>query len=213
MPELRAIAPPSRKELLRGLAARLGDAAPGWQPLAEGILGASPRRIDFVGLQPGDRLTAVLVGDAEEDLELIARGLAESDWLTRRVPDWLQLSRDLVIRPDVATQAVLLCPAFRSEAVVAARAVGERLRLATYRWVRSGTASEPLIELLLADPGDPLEEDDPLPLEPVAVPAAAPARQDPARTPPGGAPESEAFRSGLRDEDLGLTPEELSELE
>ena len=122
LPEMRLLTPPPREELLRSLGQRLGDVAPGWQPLASGILGADAR-IDFVGIQPGGRLTAVLVGRADEDLALVARGLAQAAWLDARIPDWLQLSRDLAVRPDLPAQVVLLCPAFRPEAMAAARSV------------------------------------------------------------------------------------------
>jgi hypothetical protein len=203
LPDLRLLTPPARDELLRGLAARLGDVAPGWRPLAEGILGADAR-IDFVGTQPGGRLTAVLVGAAGDDLVLVARGIAQTDWLEARIPDWLQLSRELAVRPDLAVQAILLCTGFRPEALAASRALGDRLRLATYRWVRSATASEPLLEILASD--EPDEDDDELVFEPVEVPAP---RSTTART----APAPESFRTGLSDEDLGLTPEELSEFD
>jgi hypothetical protein len=168
------------------------------------ILGADAR-IDFVGVQPGGRLTAGLVGDAGQDLALVARGIAQTEWLEVRIPDWLQLSHHLAVRPDLAVQAILLCPGFRPEALTAARALGERLRLATYRWVRSATSTEPLLEILASDEPDAAEEGDELAFEPVQVPAPrATARA--AATP-------ESFRTGLSDEDLGLTPEELSEFD
>jgi len=221
LPEMRLTSPPPRAELLQGLALRLGDAAPGWRPLAENILGAGSR-IDFVGLAPGGRLTAVLVGNAHEDLELVARGVAQRDWLSARIPDWLQLSTDLAIRPDLDVQAVLLCPAFRPEAIAAARALGDGLRLATYRWVQSSGRAEPLIEILMApDNDDSSDAWDPV-FEPVAVPtprrARAAAPTTPAQSPSQPGPKQrdaqpESFRTGLSDEDLGLTAEELAELE
>ncbi len=210
LPDLRLLPPPPRDELLRGLATRLGDAAPGWSPLAENILGADAR-IDFVGVQPGGRLTAVLVGGPDEDLALIARGVAQSEWLEARIPDWLQLSRTLAVRPDLAVQAVLLCTSFRPEALAAARALGDRLRLATYRWVRSTSATEPLVEILIGDQPEAFDANvEDLVFEPVEVPSPAQSARSAARA---SAPASEAFRTGLSDEDLGLTPEELSEFD
>jgi hypothetical protein len=210
LPDLRLLTPPPRDELLSGLRARLGDAAPGWRGLAEDILGASAR-IDFVGVQPGGRLTAVLVGSAGEDLALVARGLAQSEWLEARIPDWMQLSRDLAIRPDLAVQAVLLCTGFRPEAQAAAHALGDRVRLATYRWVRSQTTAEPLIEILLDDTS---LDDDELAFEPVQVPSPPqPSRGGDTAVARAPEPDPEDFRTDLSDEDLGLSPEELSEFD
>ena len=61
MGELRLAAAPPHRELLRLLGARLGSIVPGWQPLAEDVLGADAT-IDLVGADPSGCAVAVLIG-------------------------------------------------------------------------------------------------------------------------------------------------------
>jgi hypothetical protein len=189
VPELAYVAPPPRPELRRLLRERLRDVAPRLHILAEGLLGAgSP--IDFVGAEPGGRATLILVGGAGEDLELVARALAQREWVGARLRDWLQLAPGLDLRPEAGVALVLLCPSFRAESIAAARAMGpETARLATYRCLRNGTGVGVLVEWL-----HPIPE--------AATRAQAPAGR-----------ESAPFRTGLSDADLGLTAEELRDFE
>lgn len=190
MSDLRLIAAPPRPELQPHLRHRIRDAVPGWRPLAEDVLGADTR-IDFVGVEPGGRLVIVLVGEHDEDLELVARGLAQRAWLEPRVIDWLKLAPELDLRPEAGVAVVLLCPAYRPEALAAARALGpDAMGLATYRFIRNGNAAEPVVERLLPPENEP-----------------GPARQ----LPPTPAPP--AFRTGISEADLDLTDEERSEFE
>jgi hypothetical protein len=187
MAELSTAPPPPRPQLLRDLRARLGDAAPGLRVVAEGVLGEGAP-IDFVGLDPDGRVVLVLVGGAGEDLELVARGLAQRAWLEPRLRDWLQLAPDLGLRPEAGVRLVLLCPDFGPESRAAARALGEAAPLlATYRCVRNGGSVEPLVEAL--------------------QPRPAQAR------PPASAAGAIAFRSGLSDADLDVGPDERREFE
>lgn len=188
MGELRLTAAPPRRELLRLLGARLGSIVPGWQLLAEDVLGADAT-IDLVGADSGGCAVAVLIGATEEDLELVGRGLAQRAWLVSRVRDWLQLAPGLPLRPEAGVQAVLLSPSFRPEAVAAARAAAPPLVLATIRFLRDGATLEPLIERV--DAAAPIER-----------PTAAPRPISPA-----------PFRTGLTDEDLDLTHDEQAEFE
>ena len=98
--------------------------------------------------------------------------------------------------------------AARITAETAARAVGERLRLATYRWAQGPGGAEPLIEVLARDT-EVADDDEGGAFEPVAVPS--PQARRPARA--SGTDTAESFRSGLQDDDLGLSPEELAEFE
>lgn len=191
MPDLSPAPPPPRPQLLRDLRARLDGAAPGLRVVAEGVLGEG-FPIDFVALEPDGRVALVLVGDAGEDLELVARGLAQRAWLEPRLRDWLQLAPQLGLRPEAGVRLVLLCPDFGPESRAAARALGDAAPLlATYRCVRNGGSVEPLVEALPAPAG--------LPEAPGRPPA------------PGGAPV--AFRSGLSDAELDLSPDERREFE
>jgi hypothetical protein len=198
LPELSLAPPPPRPELLRQLRARLSDAAPGLRVLAEGVLGEEAR-IDFVGSLPDGRAALVLVGEAGDDLRLVARGLAQRAWLEPRLRDWLKLAPSLGLRPELGAQVVLLCPAFGAESRAAARALGALAPLlATYRCVRDGHGVDPLVE-------------------PLAEPAAA--CEPPAGRPPASAerraeaPTLPPFRTGLSDAELELTPEERREFE
>ncbi|MDH3519417.1 MAG: hypothetical protein OEM49_03095 [Myxococcales bacterium] len=190
MSELRLAAAPPRSEGLRLLRSRIADVVPGWQALAEDVLGADAR-IDLVGSEPNGGTVLVLVGEAGQDLELIGRGLAQHAWVTPRVADWLQLAPDLPLRAEAGVRVVLLCPAFRPEAVAALGAMQQPcpLLLGTLRFLRNAAGVEPLIE----------------PLERVAAPTET---QDVRRL-VAIAP----FRTGLTDDDLALSSEEHAEFE
>lgn len=186
MPELTFTAPPPRADLLRQLRLRLTDSLPGLRVVAQDLLGADSR-IDFVGVEPSGRTVLVLVGAAGGDLELLTRGLAQRAWAEARLGDWLQLAPELGLRPEAGIRLLLLCPAFRPECQAAAAALGEHApALRVYHCLRNGAGVAVLVE---PDPG-----------------SAAPA--------PPAQPETaaaSAFRTGLTDADLGLTPEEHRE--
>jgi hypothetical protein len=188
LPDVRLIAPPARGDLLNGIRARLGHAVPGARVLAEAVLGAEAR-IDFVAVEPGGRVAIVLVGEHDEDLALIARGLAQRAWVAARVADWRQLAPESGIARDAPVRAVVLCPAFGAEARSALAALGpETLAAVTYRCVANGAGSEVLLEHV--ESAAPTGSDDPAPRE-----------------------RRSQFRTRLSDADLGLTAEEQREFE
>jgi hypothetical protein len=155
--------------------------------LAEDVLGAEAP-IDFVAIDPSGRVVLLLVGDEGDDLELVARGLAQRAWVEPRLRDWLQLAPSLGIRPEAGVRVVLLSPSFRAETLAAARALGpEAPVLAHYRCVRNSAGVEALVELLTPHPDAPAAGSTP--------------------------PQPSGFRTGLTDRDLGLTPEEQREFE
>jgi hypothetical protein len=187
MPELAPCPPPPRRELVRELRARAAELWPALRLVAEEVLGADGV-IDWVALEPGGRAVVALVGEAEEDLELVARALAQRAWLEPRLRDWIQLAPRIGLRPEAGVRALLFCPAFRGEALAAARSLGpEVLSLATYRCLRDRSGVAVLVE--------------PLPLVASQPPAAV------------ATVEPEPFRTGLSDLDLGLTSEEREEFD
>jgi hypothetical protein len=190
VPELALCPAPPRPDLVHQLRARVGELWPALRVIAEDVLGAETT-IDWVALEPGGRAVVVLVGEAGEDLELVARGLAQRAWLLARLRDWAQLAPRIGLRPEAGVRALLLSPAFRPEAVAAVASLGpETLSLATYRCVRDRSGSSVLLE---------------------TVPTAAlPGEQSAAETP---AVQPQPFRTGLTDVDLALTPEERREFE
>ena len=191
MPELSLRAPPPREELLRQLSDRLGELMPGVRLLAARILGAESR-IDLVALEPTGRVALVMVGEDGEDLELVARGMAQRAWVEARLGDWLQLAPNLGVRPEAGLKVWIVCPSIRPQAVAAASQLGpDAFALAVYRCVGDGSTLEILIEAL--DGAPPRRE---------ALPPA-----------PAGAIEVPAFRTGLTDADLGLTSAERSEFD
>jgi len=186
--ELSLCPAPPRRELVREVRARAGALWPALRVVAEDVLGADAS-IDWVALEPGGRAVVALVGEAGQDLELVARALAQRAWLEPRLRDWLQLAPRIGIRPEAGVRALLICPSFRGEALAAARSLGaDVLSLAIYRCVRDGAGVSVL-------------------LEPVAV---APGTPESAEAPP---PAPEPFRTGLTDLDLGLTADERQEFE
>ena len=191
------------------LLARLPDVVPGIELLARDLL-AAEERIDFVGLEPTGRVTLVLVGEEDEDLELVGRALAHRAWVEERLPDWLQLAPRLGIRPEAGVRVLLLCHALRPETIAAARALGTAvLGLARYRCVSNGAGVEALVESMVALAEEPTPDPSP-------PPPTLPERERPPEAPsapPPSAPEVLAFRTGLTDADLGLTDAERGEFE
>lgn len=154
--------------------------------IAEGLLGAESN-IDFVALEPNGRVALVLVGEHDEDLELVGRGLAQRAWVAARLPDWRQLAPNLGIGAEAEVRAILACPAFDIEARTAIAALGPAVVAAvTYRCVQNGSEFEVLLEHLASASDD--------------------------RPTPNADPEPR-FRTRLTDADLGLTPAEQHEFE
>jgi hypothetical protein len=177
-----------RRALRRALAAQW----PELRVVAEDVLGAESR-IDLVAVGPAGEVLILLTGEPEDDLALVARGLAQRAWVEAHLPDWLKFAPDLGARPEAGVAVLLLCDHFGAEALAAARALGPgRIAIAACHWVTEGAE----LRAWLA----------PIELEPVA---GEPAPFAPVPAPPP-APE---FRTGLRDADLGLSDEEQSAFE
>jgi len=180
---------------VRELRARAARLWPALRVIAEDVLGADAT-IDWVALEPGGRAVAVLVGEDGQDLELVARALAQRAWLAARLRDWLQLAPRIGLRPEAGARAIALSPGFRPEALAAARSLGpEVLSLASYRCLRDASGVSVL-------------------LEPEGVAQAATSSAPLAATNGSGpAAAPEPFRTGLTDLDLVLSPEETREFE
>lgn len=190
MAELRTAEPLPRTLLIQSIAARLHHVVPGFRPIAQDLL-ADASRIDVFGAADDGAAVLALLGEREADaLALLARAVAQREWLVAHLPDWLKLAPDLGVRSGAPVQAVVLCPHFGTEAVAAARAVDRGpLQLVTWRCVRNGSEADVLLERLF--PAGPAG-------------AAAPA---------SGTRAASGFRTGLSDADLGLSPEERAEFE
>ncbi|MDJ0851452.1 MAG: hypothetical protein QNK04_24005 [Myxococcota bacterium] len=216
MPELSFAPAPPRDELLRQLRHRLAEALPDLRWVAEGVLGEGAT-IDFVGVGRDGQTTLVLVGEAGEDLPLVARALAQRAWLEPRLRDWRQLGSELGIRPEAGVALVLLCPAFASESRAAARALGGAApALFTYCCVRNGSGVEPLLDPPAAPdpaPAGPRRSDPPD--RPAGGPHAPVGGAEPGDRAPSGPPEAarQPFRTGLTDADLEIDFEERREFE
>ncbi len=185
MPEITLVAPPARPDLRRAVRTRLADLGLTLRVIAEDLLGADGA-IDLVTLDPEGGVVLVLLADDGGDLELVGRALAQRAWVEPRLRDWMQLAPRLGIAADAPVRVLLLAPAFGAAALTAAQALGPAVAdLATYRCVRNGGAVEVLLERLRGRP----------------------------RADRASAGTLSAFRSGLGDADLSLTPEERSDLE
>jgi len=182
--EVELTAAPSRARLIERLRPRLGELVHGLHLIAEGLLGAESK-IDFVGVEPTGRVVLILLGEPGEDLQLVGRALAQRAWVEPRVRDWIQLAPDIAARPGAGVRVLLLCPDFCAQTEAAVASLGNAvISLARYRCLRNGADLHLLFE---AHPQSP-------PAGPVEM-----------VLPP--------FRTGLTDEDLGLTDEERSALE
>jgi len=184
MADLTPAEPPRRSQLVERLRTRLAEVVPTFRLIAEGVLGADSS-IDFVGVEPTGRVVLVLIGKDGDDLELIGRAIAQRAWVEPRIRDWVQLAPNLGVRPGAGARVVLLCPSFCHAAEVAASALGDQaVSLVRYRCLHDKGNLEVLVEPIAAG----------------AVRGSSAPRRDGAGTP--------AFRTGLRDEDLGLTADE-----
>jgi hypothetical protein len=187
--DLTLAEPPRRPQLVEGLRTRLCEVVPALQLIAEGVLGANSR-IDFVGVEPTGRVVLILVGEKDDDLELIARAIAQRAWVEPRIRDWIQLAPNLGVRPGAGVRVVLLCPSFRHETEAAAAALGDQtVSLVRYRCLLNGGNLEIFIE----------------PIDRMVALESTPPKPDRSGLP--------AFRTGLNHEDLGLTAEEYVEFE
>lgn len=183
--ELTAV--PARAQLIELLRPRLGEWVDGLVVIAEGLLGQDSK-IDFVGIEPTGRVVLILVGEPGEDLQLVGRALAQRAWVEPRVRDWIQLAPNIAARPAAGVRVVLLCPDFCAQTRAAVASLGnDVVSLAGYRCLRNGADLHLLFDQ-------------------IPTPNSAPF--DPPET--GALP---AFRTGLTNEDLGLSDEERSALE
>ncbi len=180
----RAPAGPDLRHQLREAVGRLGRPL---RVIAEDF-GGLESRIDLVAVEPSGRVVLVLIADEGGELERLGDALAQRSWLEPRLRDWMKLAPELDIRPARGVGLLLLvqhvCP--RTGAAAAASDVG----LARLRFVsRDGGASP---QVLLESVRSAQEE--------------APSPEGDRRFPAPTAPRTEsAFRTSLRDADLGLS--------
>ncbi len=187
MGDVELTAVPPRAHLIERLRPRLGELVHGLLVIAEGLLGADSK-IDFVGIEPSGRVVLILLGEPGEDLQLVGRALAQRVWVEPRVRDWIQLAPNIAARPAAGVRVLLLCPDFCAQTRAAVASLGDDVvSLARYRCLRNGAD----LHLLFDHPTEP----SPLPFHPPEMSAQPP------------------FRTGLTDEDLGLTDEERRALE
>jgi hypothetical protein len=207
MAELSLAPAPERGQLLGQLGARLGDLDPSLRVVARDLL-AAETSIDFVAVDSGGRVVLVLVGEPRGDLALVARGLAQRAWVEPRLGDWLQLAPNLGIRPEAGVRVVLLSADYGPDSRAAAGAAGATaLELATYRCVRNGAWAGALVEWLGTQPEATLRP------TALPIPSPSPPRSEPAASPGAASPPSAVFRTGLSEEDLGLSTTERADFE
>jgi len=178
---------PRRSELRNALRARLGQLGRGLHALAEDVLGADDR-IDFVACDAEGRVAVLLVAEPGRELERLAEALAQRAWVGARLADWRQLAPELPLRSEAGVRAVVLVAEAGPRLQAVAAALGpEAPEVWLYRCVRNGAGLDVLLE--------PRGRD---------VEAPPPSRN---------APATAAFRSGLTDAQLGLSPEEIAEFD
>jgi len=169
-------------ELVAGLPSPL-------RPVAARMLGLDAE-LDLVALDGEGGAVVVRVAEPGEELAALGDLVAQCAWLAPRLDDWRRLSPGLGLAPERGARGLLVAPGFGPRARAAAGALpGIALaRVLALEWDgRTALALE-----LLSDGEAARSARRPEPPEPAR---SAPAPSEP------GAP---AFRSGLRDEDLGL---------
>lgn len=200
MSALLRVAAPARERVRAGLPALLAALPDPLHVLVEQVTGLSGE-IDVVARDGRGHAVAVRLALGGDDLSALGDLLAQCDWLAPRLRDWLKLNPALGVRPELGVRGLLLAAQFDARTVAAARALGSgRLALARV----SAFELQGSLQLVL----------EPLGLAPDREPAGPPTAAD---EPPGEVvgrtlaeigPEVAAlesrFRTGLRDDELGL---------
>jgi hypothetical protein len=178
-----------RAEVRRRLRTRLAELDEPLRILAEEIRGEEEAVIDWVAALPNGRVVVGLLRLEEGDACFLTEGLVQRAWVAARLRDWEKLAPGLDIRSELRPVLLLVAPGFsRKLRLAAPEADAQTLKLISYRWEEIGTEHEPRLQA-------------------VNLP------ERPALSPPSG-PQADrsAFRTGLSDEDLELTPEERASL-
>lgn|GEM_PF-1059908 len=192
-------------------------------PLAERVLGLDAE-IDLVARDADGAAVVVRAAAADATLAALADVLAQCAWLGPRLHDWRRLAPHLGLAPARGARGLLVAPGFdaRTRAAAAAHGVALARVLALEVDGRSLLLLEPLAAetarpalhdgaslAVGADLGTPpraaLDAAGPpraaaIPPAPPDTPAARAAEEEEEEPPPAGP----GFRSGLRDEELGL---------
>ena len=204
----------SREEIRRQLA-RL---QPPLRVLGENWLAAATT-IDFVTVDPAGNVPLLLVGGPGEDAALFTRALGHRAWAAARLQTWRELAPDAGIAVDARVNALLVCSCFEPETLAAAESLGGAIGTLQYRQFDADGDLVTAFESATFEPaefesaggrpaGDPSTE------RPLGSPTAPNGGRSTAEPAPRGTPgrfKTLPFRSGLTEEDLGLTPEEISE--
>lgn len=178
---------PERARVTAALAELVAALPTPLHALAEGVLGLDAT-LDLVARDGAGGAVVVRVAGAGEDLEALADLAAQCAWLAPHLGDWHRLAPALGLAPERGARGLLVAPAFdpRTRAAAVVLPGISLARVLALEW--DGRTA-----LLL----------DPLPAGrrgPLRGPSGAPPEAGPA--PPD--PPLPDFRSGLRDEDLGL---------
>ncbi len=174
--------PPARVGLRERLRAGLAELGPPLRLIAEALCGEEEELIDWVAAEPDGRAVVGLLEPGEAGATLLTDGLTQRAWVAARLGDWLKLAPGLGLRPELRPRLLLVAADFGRRLRVAAReADAGGIWLVRFRDGAQGGVG--LERLAASDP-----------------PAAA--------APPGDAPGSAGFRTGLTDADLGLAATE-----
>jgi hypothetical protein len=197
---LRVAAPP-RERVRAGLAGLLAAMPDPLHVLIEQVAGLAGE-IDVVARDRSGQAVAVRLAGAGDDLAALGDLVAQCDWLAPRLRDWLKLNPGLGLRPDLGVRGLLLAPEFDARTLAAARALGNGdLALARVSAFEVQGSLQLALEPLVA---------------PSSVPAPLAARPGDGGQPEGAGPLALAevgpevaalesrFRTGLRDDELGL---------
>ena len=185
MSDLSLSPPLPRAELLTELRGELHRPPLSLSVLASQVCGLEDGIIDWIAVGPDRRLVLGFLADPGDDLPVTAHALAQRPWAERRVHDWQQLAPDLHLEPGSGVRLLILAPEFGERTRSLARAVApESIQLVRVRCIRDGARVTALLD----------------PLAPCARPTSE------------ASPRSR-FRTGLSDDELGLSPAERKEFE
>ncbi|MBW2272026.1 MAG: hypothetical protein JRG96_02045 [Deltaproteobacteria bacterium] len=162
---------------------------PATRIIAEDLLGEGAR-VDLVAVDHQGQAVLVLIGEEGEDRALLTRALAQCAWARSRIGDWLKLAPQLDLEAEAGVRGIILSPSYHSDTLLAASSLEvPRISPVVYRCIGDESRTQLLLEATAP---------------PAGWPGDALSRSLGEAVPP--------FRSGLRESDLRLSPEERREL-
>jgi len=192
---------PERPSLRRAIRHQLRSFDPTVRVIAESFL-AEVSSIDLLAVGGEGELISIRIGQGGDDAVVLTQSLADLTWLRPRLSDFLKLAPGLGIEPSAEPRAMLFCTNYALETRAAVENLPSRsIELLTYHCFRQQGQLAVLFESWALPHPRALAQD--------RVEQRPPPTKDFKSQPPlAGPPSPSGFRTGLRDADLCIEPDE-----